>query len=257
MSGVLCCGTRREGKTTLAIHLAREWSPTVAAWDPRGSIAKIVGLGNYIEVRTPEEMRQHLTAGDYLHDENGNTFPTPKILVYRSESEDGFQELCDVLFPPYFEGFQGGLALIVDEAGTLQSPHQIHPALNRVIGQCPDSILVVQTTHMISEWHGKSRSCMNELFLFRQIGARNWQIVAENCGDDVAEQCMHLKPHHLVHYWFDRQDGIQWELWDRPEVWELNSLDNTLVDGVQEEPSEQPAGNDDLGVEGPWHTNTI
>lgn len=252
MSGVLCCGTRREGKTTLAIHLARQWSPTVVAWDPRGSVRGLVGPTESLEVRTPDELRAHLESGDYLaNEEHGNL-----ILVYRSETEDGFAELCEVLFPPYFEGYQGGLALIVDEAGTLQTAHAIHPALNRVIGQCPDTILVVQTTHMISEWHGKSRSCMNEMFLFRQVGARNWQVVAENCGDDVAEQCVNLPPHHLVHYWFDRREGLQWELWDQPPVWALNSLDTTLAPGVESEPDEVSAtGEGEAESEEPWRTS--
>ena len=256
MSGVLCTGTRREGKTTLAIHLAREWSQTVVAWDPRASIKKLLG-DDAIEVRSGEELRAHLETGDYLEDEHGNPYPIPKVLIYRSESEDGFQELCDVLFPPFFEGYQGGLALIVDEAGSLQTSHSIHPALNRAIGQCPDTVLIVQTTHMISEWHGKSRSCMNEMFLFRQVGARNWDVVAENCGDDVAEQTQNLPPHHLVHYWFDRRDGIQWELWDNPSIWALNSVDSTLNDGVESESEETSTVDSSTeGSEGPWHTNT-
>lgn len=251
MSGVLCCGTRREGKTSLAIHLARQWSPTNIAWDPRGSISKILGPGQFVEVRTPDELREQLESGAYLE-------PTPKVLIYRSESEEGFQELCDVLFPPFFEGYEGGLALIVDEAGTLQTAHAIHPALNRVIGQCPDSVLVVQTTHMISEWHGKSRSCMNEMFLFRQVGSRNWTVVAENCGDDVAEQTRNLPPHHLVHYWFDRREGLQWELWDDPSVWALDSNAPTIVQDLPDEDgvSVEPPESDDEGEVPPWHTNT-
>jgi hypothetical protein len=203
----------------LAIHLARQWSPTIVAWDPRGSIAKLLGSDESIEIHTPQELTEQLESGEYLE-------PEPRILVYRSESEDGFEELCNVLFPPYFEGFQGGIAVIVDEAGTLQSAHSINPALNRIIGQSPDTVLVVQTTHMISEWHGKSRSCMNEMFLFRQVGARNFQVVAENCGEDVALECENLSPHHCVHYWFDRREGLQWEVWNDPSLWALDSAMN-------------------------------
>jgi len=237
MSGVLCCGTRREGKTTLALYLARAWSPTIVVWDPRGSIMKMLGAGNYVEVHSGSELREQLETGEYLRD------GVARILIFRSESENAFQELCDTLFPPYFEGYSGGIVLIVDEAGTLQSPHQIHSGLNRVIGQCPDTVLVIQTTHMISEWHGKSRSCMNEMFLFRQVGSRNWQVVAENCGDDVAEQTRNLPPHHLVHFYFDRRDGEQWELWDDPTVWALGNA-GTVADNPDEKNSEKELDNE-------------
>lgn len=222
MSNVLVCGTRKTGKSTLALYLAMQWRGTVVIFDPRGSYR---GVG--LQCPDVATLMQHLEDGDYFA-KDGTVIP----LVYHvdDDPEKSFSQLCSALFPPRFEGFSGRIALIVDESRTVQSHNSISPALDRLVGQHPiDDVLVIQTTHEIKEWNSKSKSVMDEVYLFFQIGPQNYDRIADLCGDDVADQVSQFAPHakddpvlhHYVHYSFREffDGGKQWELCSDPEIW--------------------------------------
>jgi hypothetical protein len=219
----LVCGTRGTGKSTLALYIAKKFGGTVIVYDPRGSYSQAG-----IQVESAQQLQKHLEDQDYIT-EKGEIIP----LVYHvdSDPEESFNELCRVIFPAQFRGFSGRVALVVDESRNLQSSHFINDQLNRAVGQAPlEDVLIIQTTHEIKEWNSKSKSVMDQMFLFYQIGPKNCELVKEFCGEEVAQLIsVEFRPksgtdpkrHYCVRYCFNHifEDGKQWEVWDDPEMW--------------------------------------
>lgn len=234
----LVCGTRKTGKSTLALFLALQWGGTVVVFDPRGSYR---GVG--IQCPDLDSLMRHLEDQDYM-DANNN--PLPLVYHVDANPEESFSELCAALFPVRFEGWSGRLALVVDESRNLQSHQFISPALDRLVGQAPiDDVLVIQTTHEIKEWNSKTKSVMDEVYLFYQIGPQNYVRIEELCGSDVAEQVEQFAPHskddpvlhHYVRYSFKEffDDGRQWELCDDPRPWFIPLGEQNRLPGNREE----------------------
>jgi hypothetical protein len=244
MSNVLVCGTRATGKSTKALDLARKFGGTVVIRDSRGSFSQIG-----IQCHSIEELQDHLESGDYVIEKDGVREIQPLVVkIDTLDQEKAFTELCDVLFPPNFEGYQGKLAIVIDEAANLQSSQYICPALNRLVGQHPiKDILVIQTTHEIKEWNSKCKSCMEELYLFYQVGTANYDRIEELCGQDVAEQVKSFEPtskddpriHYYVRYSFVEffEVGKRWEVNEDPASWyaDLGDQNSLPANRVTEE----------------------
>lgn len=219
---ILCAGTRKTGKSTLALYIALQWGGTVIIFDPRGSYR---GVG--IQCDSVTDLMEHLDSQDYIVD------GVPQVLVVfvDADPEETFRELTTALFPPRFEGWQGRVALIVDEARTLQSHAYIAPELDRLVGQHPyDDVLIIQTAHEIKEFNTKNKSVMHEMYLFYQIGQMNYGRIEEFCGSDVADTVDGFRPkfkgdpvkHHYVRFSFEETlgaNGEQWEVCTDPATW--------------------------------------
>jgi len=171
-----------------------------------------------IIVSNPEALEQAIQEKKWQHGP----------IVYRPESGDvnaEFTEVCRVLFPPKFT--RGGFAFIIDEAGELQNPHQIHDDLKRIIKQHPtfpvnESVLVIQTNHRLSEFHNSCKALMNELYIFQTTLPRDLDVIDEHTGiPEVRGAVARLPKHHCVRYIYGRQEaGVpQWEVWDDPRDW--------------------------------------
>jgi hypothetical protein len=203
---VLICGRMKQGKTTFAIHLAHEWSDGIVIWDPRHMIkgGSYVGDGEELE--------------DAIQEQEWKKGP----IVFRPDGlrlAEQFDEMCDCLFTPpeRFDHF----ALIIDEAADLQSAHRIVPHLSRCVRQHPRSVLVIQTTHSLQDWHRASKDLMNELYCFRLIG-RSLIAVMEFCdgSDELEETIKNLPLHHLVRISFeDSEENEEFVVIDDPASW--------------------------------------
>jgi hypothetical protein len=228
------CGRREEGKTTLAMHLARARHRGIVAFDPRGMIQGVVVYG-------PDELQNAIQERAW---ERGP-------IVYRYDSGDHaeqFGQVTEILFPPRFP--LGGFAFIIDEAGMLQSPHSCDENLSRVVKQHPtfpprESVTIIQTNHRLAEFHGASKALMNELYIFQTTHPRDLETLAEHTDGEqaIAETVAKLPRHHCVKFKYDRQaEGVpQWELMSDPTAWYVptvsggkNSLDTDEIEGVQD-----------------------
>jgi hypothetical protein len=215
---VLVCGRMKEGKTTLALWIARHWQQGGAvAWDPRHMIdaemARSAGFeGGVVYVNDGNSLQEAIET----YEEHPGA-----LIVYRPSSvemENDFNELCSVLLDPP-ERYHNW-SLIVDEAAQLQSSYKIVPQLSRAIRQHPRSVLIVQTTHSLQDWHRASKDLTNHLFCFRLVG-RSLKAVIEFCdGSEEMEGCIkNLEPHHCVHISFESQAGAQEYTLVEPESW--------------------------------------
>lgn len=213
---VLCCGRIKEGKTSRALYLAHQWSQGVVVWEPRHRITPAdlpACYGNAIisYVQSGDELEDAIAERDF---EKGPIVFWPDGLTL----EDDFVEMCEVLFDPPERFGSGGFALVVDEAADLQSAHRIHQQLQRAVKQHPRSVLIVQTTHSLQDWHRSSRDLTSEVHTFRLRG-RSLDALVDFCdGDDeLREKIKTLPRHHAVRINFEAEGDLEIE--DIPSDW--------------------------------------
>lgn len=188
---ILVCGRMKQGKTTLAIYLAKQWAFGVVVWDPRNMIETVPEN----VVHDPDELEDAIKEKRWR---NG-------LIVYRPlslEPGDEFAAMCEMLFTPAdrFEHF----AIVVDEASQMQSSHSIQPYLSLAVRQHPRSALIVQTTHSLQDWHRASKDMMSRLYCFRLQG-RSLEAVVDYCdaSDELRETIRTLPLHHYVEISFE------------------------------------------------------
>lgn len=215
MSNVLVCGRMKEGKTTLALWIARNWQcGGVVIWDPRHMIDQEmitpIGFTGIVYAYNSEELEQAI-----------ENFQPGQLVVYRPtsiEPEADFNELCAVLLDPP-EKYHNW-SLVVDEAAQLQSAQKIHAHLSRAIRQHPRSVLIVQTTHSLQDWHRASKDLVNHLFCFRLVG-RSLVAVIDFCdgSDEMKETVKNLPPHTCIHISFESRAGSREFTVIEPSQW--------------------------------------
>jgi hypothetical protein len=212
----------KEGKTSFALWLARNWKAgCTVAFDPRHMIDEEMGQhAGFEEIIIVENAEELQTAIEDIQGRQETVEPT--LIVYRPSGFDlgsQFDEMAQVLFEPP-ERYHNW-TLIVDEAATLQSAHSIAPHLSRAVRQHPRSVLIIQTTHSLQDWHRASKDLQSHLFSFRLMG-RSLKSVVEFCdaSEEMEETIKTLPPHHLVHVDFEAHaGGPEFVVIDDPSIW--------------------------------------
>jgi hypothetical protein len=227
---ILIIGTREEGKTTLALFKGLERHDAVVAFDPRGMIDGYV-------VRSPDELEEAIKDHKWIVDGEGwqGNGKTKRLqpIVYRCDGPDlesAFEDFCSVIFPPNFP--RGGYSVIIDEAGWLQTANSINDQLFRAIKGHPtqppeEEITIIQTMHTLSESNGKTRSLINEYYLFRLKAPGDTKAVQELTGiEDLPEILKSLSQHHFVRYINSRVPAGQseWEIVSDSESWNIGAV---------------------------------
>jgi len=147
---------------------------------------------------------------------------TDQLIVFRPvgiDLKEAFKELCSVLCQPP-ERYQNW-ALLIDEAAQLQSSQTIVPELSQIIRQHPRSVLIVQTTHSLQDWHRASKDLMNHLYSFRLVG-RSLEAVVNFCdgSQEMEDTIKNLPRHHLIHVDFEAEAGSpEFIVMDDPGAW--------------------------------------
>lgn len=205
---VLVCGRMKEGKTTLAIYLAYEWSNGVVIWDPR----HMISWPNATYVSEADELE------DVIADRAWERGP----IIFRPDGlrlEDQFEEVCDVLFDPPQR--YANWSFVVDEASGLQSANRINDYLSKCIRQHPRSVLVIQTTHSLQDWSRTSKDLMSCLYCFRLMGRSLKAVIDYSDGSDRLEETIkNLPRHHVVRINFEASDdNTEFTVLDDPTLW--------------------------------------
>jgi hypothetical protein len=224
---ILCCGRMKEGKTSFALWLARNWkSGCVVAFDPRHMIdEEMAEYAGFDEIEIVEDAEALQVAIETIQNEatdRENRRQGTTLIVFRPSGFDlgsQFDEMSAVLFEPP-ERYHNW-SLVVDEAATLQSAHNIAPHLSRAVRQHPRSVLIIQTTHSLQDWHRASKDLQSHLFCFRLMG-RSLKSVVEFCdaSEEMEETIKTLPPHHLVHVNFEAHAGApEFTVIDDPSMW--------------------------------------
>lgn len=237
----LVIGKRRQGKSTLSMSLALAKSDTVIVYDPNtqfrewGDPMSVDQIENALLAPEPyqdtpnEETREVVVKNVY---KNVYIF-RPTNPPYDSP-EDGFSELAEMLW--YWEDF----TLIVDEASTVQSQHNMNSKLERMIRQGPANVHVVQASHRVVDFHRFSRAMGTDFFFFRTPERKDVARISEEYDRRMERILPYLGVYELAHHW-QASGGIEsTSVWRCPKDWfvELGHREKEVLTG-DESPQEQ------------------
>jgi hypothetical protein len=175
-------GRRREGKTTLALHLALQNPGGVAAFDIRREYR------GFPTARTAEEFSSLLDS-------------VPRVVVYQPQF-DLRSEFSAFALALWRRGF---FTLLIDEASQLQTASGAHEWLDRFVRMADCSVSLVQALHRPVDASVLCRSLATDWYIFRTTEPRDLEAVAERCGEEVARAASSLPHHHFVHFEVDAQ----------------------------------------------------
>lgn len=215
----LVYGTRKQGKSTLALGLAIERNHRVVVFDPNGQYPLIQSV--------PVE---HLAEWLYdSHPEQENTAAIPGYWVVRVGPFDteqvpiAFEQFSEILFE------QPDLSVIVDEAHMLQGKGWLDPNLDRWNRRSPASVTVIQTTHRIVDAHPDSRYHADNVFFFFSDNELELRTIAKSFGVEVAEQVPRLGLHQVLHWWREAGGFRRWSVWKDGSEWFIDLKNKNQV----------------------------
>lgn len=199
----LIYGTRKQGKSTLAIALSVAEHDRVFIFDPRGTfpIFKSFQLGDIPErVASYRGGLQFTRVGPFDTDEVSEAFAEFTRLT--REQKD--------------------ISVIIDEAHMLQGGNSLDSNLDRWNRESSSSVAVIQTTHRIVDAHPDSRYHADHVFFFYAYLSRELKTIRENFGDDVAAAIPRLGKHEVIH-WYKAPGGIPvWIKWADGDDWYID-----------------------------------
>lgn len=199
MKHSLIFGRRRQGKTTLGLHLAMAGSGGVAIYD----------INSQIE-RFPKN-----TTSDLGLFANWLDASDERVLVYRPQRDvwgefDGFAEIL---------WHKRGFTLFIDEASQLQSASGAHPWLDRFVRMCSArDVQIIQTLHRPRDAATLCRSLATDWYVFRTTLESDLDVISEHCGGSLSEQVGRFAEgnHHALHW----DDALgQADILSSPDQW--------------------------------------
>lgn len=201
---VLIYGTRKLGKSTLALAIAVTENERVVIFDPRGTFP-------IIQTYQISELSQR------LQEHKSGTIQFSRVGPFDTdEVEEAFAEFTRVLI------HEENISVIVDESHMLQGSNSLDANLDRWNRQSQSSVAVIQTTHRIVDAHPDSRYHADSVFFFYSYLPRELKTVSEGFGGDVAAQLPRLKQHQVLQ-WYRAPGGVPvWIVWSDPNEWYID-----------------------------------
>ncbi len=194
-------GRRRQGKSTLALALAKQEKRTVIVFDPNdqyGHIEVIASLPEWMEKSEPGSI--------------GRIVPADHVAEFEaivSELDGGTWRW-------------GDYTLIVDECSMLMNPQKVHPALERYARTSPKDVSIILTTHRTVDVHTLFRALATDWFFFHQHLDLDIENIRDNFGRELAEETKTLPQYHCIHYWLEVGGLPAREKWNDPDVWYID-----------------------------------
>lgn len=194
-------GRRRQGKSTLALSLARAENRTTIIFDPNDQYGHITPIGDV------ETFMQ-----------NADERSIARIVPSDPISE--WEQLAEALDGGGWRW--GEYVLILDEASMLMQSSRLHPALERYARTSPKDVGLILTSHRTVDIHTLFRALATDWYLFHQHLDRDLETIADNFGVDVAEASSTLAEYHLIHYWLAKGGTPEWAIWSNPADWYID-----------------------------------
>lgn len=197
----LLIGRRELGKTTLALHLARN-SDTRVIWDPRHMI--------------------HTTA-DVLTDSQVTGIlyemldTRPEIVVRPHFDIDGtFSAMCEEIYNWVRENPDQKFCLLVDESRFVSEPEK-NFYFDFIVRCTPSKyVTVIFTAHSAIDISTHLRRIADFWVLFQMTMQSDLQAVRERCGPEVEREVQTLQPYQFIVWndglrkWRKRTDSKTW-----------------------------------------------
>jgi len=195
------------GKSTLALALSRLHSNIIIVYDPNSQ---------YREFGDPKTIPQIEATMEWFSDPENPEPPEPVILVFRPRVgffEDDFGALADMLWK--YDGY----SLVVDEAPTLQTPHNINSQLARIIRQGPAGVSIFQTCHRVPDANRLSRALCTDYFFFRSTQSKDVANMAAEFDDRLIRILPTLEAYQVVHHWQGKGGKDELAIWRDSKPW--------------------------------------
>lgn len=213
-------GTRGQGKSTLAKAIARRFHTAVFYFDPNRQFYSPLCFSD------ADSLAEFLSSK-----------PAHFEVVLRptmGQVEDDFHDFIEAIRAA---GIRENVAIVVDEASMLQSPHRMNPDLEWLVRCAPQSgreddqgrayangWTVIQTSHRPVDYHNDVRALVSDWFILKteHRGDIAWIVdnLPERIAEDVLEQIEHLERFHVVHVWSEN-GKTQFSVWRHPERWHV------------------------------------
>lgn len=198
MSNKLIIGRRGTGKSTLAEYEASKLNAHQIYFDPGDQFQSAERHARTV-VEFRKLIEQDQDAPDGFH---GDDWPRSISYVPLSEHiEQEWDTFASVLWE-YTGQHEGGASycLVIDEAHELQSAHTINDWLARFIRRAPrreredkNPVDLIQTTHNPQDLNRLTFSQVDEVYIFNMFDKRALKAIAEQFGDEVAEEVKVLR----------------------------------------------------------------
>lgn len=203
----LIYGTRRQGKSTLALSLASERSKLIVIFDPNNQF-KVV---RSVDI---QDLPEWLSQSRLELSERVVSFSVIRVGPFDTEQiAKAFEQFSEILFN------ESDISVIVDEAHVLQGVGWLDPNLDRWNRRSPASVTVIQTTHRIVDAHPDSRYHADNVFFFFSDNQLELKTIAKNFGKDVADVVPTLKAHQVLHWWREIGGIRKWSVWPDGREW--------------------------------------
>lgn len=200
-------GTRRQGKSTLALALATERNPRTVIFDPNGQYTVIQAI-------SIEALQKWLVTSEKQIKDYPKSFAVIRVGPFDTEDVvPAFEQFSFILFG------QPDLSVIVDEAHMLQGTNYIDPNLDRWNRRSPASVLVVSTTHRLVDAHPDTRYHADNVFFFFADDELEVRTISKKYGPEVAEAVAKLELHQVIHFWRETGGYRRWSIWTDPADW--------------------------------------
>lgn len=194
-------GRRRQGKSTLALALAKAKSQTTIIFDPNDQYRAIPAVG-------VDELPAWLAESDA--DSIVRIVPAPPI-------EETWAQLADTLDGGKWEW--ADYTLVLDEVSMLMTPQSLDDRLERFARTCPADVHMILTTHRPRDVHALFRALATDWFVFQTTIDIDLKTLRDNFGEELAQAVPKLAKYHVIHYWLDAGGIGRLEVWDRPHEW--------------------------------------
>ena len=191
-------GRRRQGKSTLALALARSRKQATIIFDPNdqyGNIEVIEDMNEWMAAASPDSIGRVVA-----------TNPVADFEAMAAELDGG-------------EWKWGEYNFVIDECSMLMSPSYVHPGMERYARTSPADVTVILTTHRITDVNTLFRSLATDWFVFQQYMDLDLKYLSDQFGPEFAIQCKDLALYHVNHHWLDPGGVPMNEVWADPEEW--------------------------------------
>lgn len=209
MPNTLIYGTRRQGKSTLALALAVNAHRRVAIFDPNNQFPLV------------QSVAMDSIGGRFAGRDETLQYDLVRVGPIDTERlQDALSEFAAQLVEIH------NVSVIVDEAHMFQGLNSIHPDLDRWQRRSTSELLLIQTTHRLVDATPDSRYHADDVFLFFAEMARERKTIRENYGEAIAFEVARLRKHEVIHW--QRQEGGagKWWVWDDPKEWYIDLENN-------------------------------
>jgi hypothetical protein len=215
----LCIGRMRQGKSTLAYHLAL-LCPTRVLFDPRN------------QFHTTSDVIPHGAELYNMLDDRAEIIVRPDLIV-----EDCFESATSETVEWIRNNPGEKICFLADEARLIKMTTTAYPAFDWMLRSAgEEDVNVIITAHRPIDVPVDTRAIAHFWYMFHTTQEHDLKIIEERCGPEVAEQVKTLRDRELI-VWND--SIATWRKHSETKTW-FHDLSKPTKENTEEEKERNP-----------------